>query len=387
MRAARREGDAADAACFDLEIDHPHAFYRIIEWGVRVRVRRSGLAYGDQGLLIPRRLFRRLGPFPDEPIMEDVILNRRLHRAGRLRLLPARLRTSPRRYEEEGRVRGWARNIALITGFMRGTRPSKLAPRYRPRRRSGGRKPAPSQACGGDEPCRPPGAVLLVFAKAPRPGAVKTRLAREIGDRAAADAYRHMGRWVVDRVTAGDHGGTPDARRPDAGAPQACAQDDSEPRFRLATVVCYAPPGAEAEVREWLGPAPEEYWPQPGGDLGARMAAMFERALRRADRAVVIGTDAPSVDARAVQLALAALDSADVVLGPAADGGYYLMGLGAPRPELFDGVPWSTDAVLAQTALRADAAGLEVTFLEVRADVDTAADLGPELAERLCLVR
>lgn len=341
-----------DAAYFGLAFAHRHFFYRLIECAQRFRVRRTGLVYGDQGLLIPRDLFFEVGPFPDEPIMEDVILNRRLLRAGRLRPLSATITTSPRRYEEEGRIRGWGRNTTLITRFLGGANPAGLAARYKPRRHP---RPSGTRAPGRMNRSR---AMVLVFARAPRAGDVKTRLAASVGDRAAADIYRRMGRMVIDQL-AGVH---------------------------AVITVCYDPRGAEEEVRAWLGDAPERYWPQPEGDLGRRMRLMFDRAFEVADRAVVIGTDAPMVGADTVLRALEALDSADVVLGPATDGGYYLMGLRAPGPALFTDIPWSTETVLSDTVARARASGARLTYLEVRSDIDTADDLTPAVMRRLGLV-
>ena len=356
---ARHVGaNGPDAAHFGLAFRHPGRFYRAVEWGQRVRVRALGLVYGDQGLLIRRDLFFQSGAYPDVPLMEDVILNRKLMRQGRLRALPATVTTSPRRYEEEGRIRALLRNIRLISRFLAGADPAALAAAYPTRRWPA--KPAaagtPHNHTGRSRPqpeAAPP--TLLIFAKAPRPGAVKTRLARTLGNERAAALYRRMGRLVVDRV---------------ADAP--------------ATVtVCYTPDGAEEEVREWLGPGAARYWPQGSGDLGARMSRMFDRALESPGRAIVIGTDAPAVDEKTIRRALQALDSADVVLGPSRDGGYYLLGLRRPRPELFTGIRWSTGSVMSATVERARASGLDVTFLEVESDIDTAADLTPEVARIL----
>ena len=113
---------------------------------------------------------------------------------------------------------------------------------------------------------------------------------------------------------------------------------------------------------------------------------MFDRAFEVADRVVVIGTDAPMVGADTVHRALEALDSADVVLGPATDGGYYLMGLRAPSPALFTDIPWSTETVLRDTVARARESGARVTYLELESDIDTADDLTPELMRKLDLV-
>lgn len=374
-------GDQREAAYFRLLISHPDFYYRLIEGGQRVRERLSGLVYGDQGLLIRRDHFFAAGPYPDEPIMEDVTLVRRLRGAGELVKLPASISTSARRYEEEGRVRGWLRNVGLMSRFLAGGRPRDLAARYPVRRSGGGRRRGMAVGCGapegapsqggateggtveggardGGNPRGESGATLLVFAKAPRPGKVKTRLARSLPgsgapdyDRAAA-IYRRMGRMIMDAV---------------AHAP-------------ATMTVCYDPPDGESEVRDWLGPAAARYWCQGEGDLGERMSGMFTRAFEQTGRAVVIGTDTPAVGADTVARALAALDTADVVLGPSRDGGYYLMALREDRPELFAGIEWSTRSVVAETMARAGALGLRVTFLEVESDIDTAEDLAAEVA-------
>ena len=342
-------GDERHAGYFGLAFRHPHPFYRLVECGQRLRQRGLGLVYGDQGLLIPRDLFFAAGPFPDEPLMEDAILNRRLRRDGVLRPLPATISTSPRRYQEEGRTTALWRNIRLISRFLAGAAPSTLAAAYPPRRRLAARG---SDCAHKDSDS---GATLLVFAKAPRAGAVKTRLARTLGDQRAAAVYRRMGRLVVDQV-----------RRAPANV-----------------TVCFAPDDAEGEVRHWLGTAPARYWPQGAGDLGARMSRMFDRAFAGSNRVVVVGTDAPAVTESTIRRALQALDSADLVLGPSMDGGYYLMGLREPRPGLLTDIRWSTGSVLRQTMARAGSLGLGVTFLEVESDVDTAADLTPEVEMRL----
>ena len=351
-----RAGPEPAAACFGLAFDHAHFFYRLIECGQRLREERLELTYGDQGLLVRRDLFFRVGCYPDEPIMEDVILARRLREAGKLVRLEAEITSSERRYEEEGKVRGWVRNAWLISQFMGGAEPSQLAKAYPPRRRLHRVPPRGARRSGPR-----PAATLLVFAKAPRPGSVKTRLARTLGPEAAAAAYRRMGRLIVDQL---------------AAAP-------------VETVVCFDPPDAEDEVRRWLDPDQRNpgvrYLAQGGGDLGERMSRMFDRAFERGGPAVVVGTDAPAVDAATVARAVEALDSADVVLGPSRDGGYYLMALRERRPELFRSIPWSTSAVLGKSADRARRMGLRTTYLEVECDIDTAEDLTPEVARRLGL--
>lgn len=124
---------------------------------------------------------------------------------------------------------------------------------------------------------------------------------------------------------------------------------------------------------------------QVEGDLGARMKAAFAHALEAEGhaRCVLLGSDLPHLPAAALGQAAAALalGESDLVLGPARDGGYYLVAMARPLP-VFEGIAWSTDAVLAETRRRAEQAGFRVGLLEEDFDIDNAADLA-ELRRRL----
>ncbi|MBI4540497.1 MAG: TIGR04283 family arsenosugar biosynthesis glycosyltransferase [Gemmatimonadetes bacterium] len=324
-----RAADPRIAAVFGFRLDGDGWFWRLIEVGQRLRERIYRLPYGDQGLVISRQLFDAVGGYPALPLLEDVEMLRRVRRHGRLVGLPAPLVTSPRRYEREGRWRGWVRNAALVSLYFAGVAPERLARWYRP------------------EP--PPRRVLLVFAKAPDPGRVKTRLAADLGAQAAAELYRTLGRRVFDQVRDGPY----------------------------EVVVCYDPPSAEARVREWLAaPKHTRFEPQAGGDLGARLRDAFDAAFAGGASAVcAIGTDVPALDRAVVGRAFRTLASHDVVFGPALDGGYYLVGLAARRPELFHGIPWSTATVLEASRAAAGRLGLRIAELQPLADVDTPRDL------------
>lgn len=192
------------------------------------------------------------------------------------------------------------------------------------------------------------GRTLLVFVKRPRPGEVKTRLAADLGDDGAAAVYRALAEAEIASTR-------PRGR-------------EYERRF------LYAPADAGREVADWL--RGESVAPQEGEDLGARMAAAFEGAFRAgAERVAIIGSDVPWVTRARVKAAFAGLDAGDVVLGPCDDGGYYLLALSRPRPELFQGIAWSTSTVLQSTLDRAQAHGLRVVMLEPLPDVDTLADV------------
>ncbi|TYZ07877.1 glycosyltransferase [Hymenobacter lutimineralis] len=191
-----------------------------------------------------------------------------------------------------------------------------------------------------------PAAHLLVFARYPELGKVKTRLAADIGDEAALAVYRQLlahTRAVV--------------------APLA-----------VHKTVWLASPGPAADRTDhWAG---YDQLPQTPGDLGAKMEAAFAHAFDAGARQVlIIGTDCPGLATAHLAEALQALETHELVLGPAADGGYYLLGMKQLYPALFRQKPWSTSAVQDATLHDATQLGLRVHLLPELHDVDTAADL------------
>ena len=190
---------------------------------------------------------------------------------------------------------------------------------------------------------------LIVYAKRPLPGYAKTRLGAAIGAEQAAGVYaRLLYTYLLDLLRA----------------------DLADARIELAVaspagVPFFADAFPELVVR-----------PQVGTDLGQRMAASFAQAFAQgADAVVLTGSDIPGLDGHLVQAAFDALESAPVVLGPAADGGYYLIGLHAPGAPLFDGIEWGTGRVLAQTEALIQARGIRAIYLPEQFDVDTAEEL------------
>lgn len=189
---------------------------------------------------------------------------------------------------------------------------------------------------------------VLVFAKAPRPGLAKTRLAPALGaDGAAALAARLLDHAVAQAVAA-------------AVGP---------------VTLCTAPDTADPAFAALAARHPLRLAAQGDGDLGARMHRAFVAALADAPAALLIGTDAPSLDADRLRAAAWELQHHDAVFVPAVDGGYALVGLRRPAPTLFDGMAWSTAQVMADTRERAAAAGLRWAELPPVHDIDEPADL------------
>ena len=189
---------------------------------------------------------------------------------------------------------------------------------------------------------------IQIFAKAPLPGLAKSRLIPALGEDGAALLQAHfihhtlattaVMEWPIELWCA------PDIHHP---AFTAAARDFS---LHLCT--------------------------QVGGDLGNRMNHALEYGLSRGRPVVLIGTDCPSLDGDDLQEAFDALACGhDAVLGPSADGGYYLVGLNRPQPRLFCEMPWSTSSVLYETRARLRSAGLRWHELRTQHDIDMPGDL------------
>lgn len=190
---------------------------------------------------------------------------------------------------------------------------------------------------------------LVIFAKAPQPGAAKTRLIPALGADGAAALARAMLTHTLQQALASG----------------------------LDTVeLCMSPaPGDPA----WQGvalPAGVTYTAQGDGDLGERMDRAMQRALRsHAGPVLLIGTDCPALGSQHLREAARQLAAHDAVLMPVADGGYVLIGLQAPCPAIFRQMAWSTSTVAAETRQRLNAMGLRVWQGPMLHDIDEAADL------------
>ena len=191
----------------------------------------------------------------------------------------------------------------------------------------------------------PPTELLIVFLKAPRPGAVKTRLARTIGTAAACAAYRSLVEALLSRL-----------------------------QGLNAVELRFSPDNAGSEIECWR----RENWTcraQGAGPLGQRLRSAFEQAFSSgASRVAIIGSDCPAVTVQDIDEAWKSLRTHDVVLGPASDGGYWLIGSNRPLPQLFEDIAWSTEKVFAETIARVRRGGLSVRILRELSDVDTESD-------------
>ncbi|XOF34878.1 MAG: TIGR04282 family arsenosugar biosynthesis glycosyltransferase [Candidatus Electrothrix sp. YB6] len=197
---------------------------------------------------------------------------------------------------------------------------------------------------------------VLLFTRYPQAGKVKTRLIDRLGPQGAAELQSRMTEQVLQQI------------RP----PLRSEANDA------VQLQIYYNGGSEQEMRDWLGPD-LPFFRQQGNSLGERMAAAFVYAWNQgAEQVLLIGSDCPSIDAAIITTGLEKLHSHDLVLGPATDGGYYLIGLRAFSPQyehLFREIDWGTEQVLRQTLDRAAEADLSFALLPILHDIDRPEDL------------
>ena len=183
----------------------------------------------------------------------------------------------------------------------------------------------------------------LLFVKYPRPGKVKTRLAKDIGNQKAADLYKQLAEqnFLVTR---------------------ACKDAD--------LIIMFDPPEDHVKVHQWLEGA-ECYIPQEGLGLGERLINAFKWAFNNGySKVTVVGSDTLELTTTIIEQSFEALEEAGVVIGPAKDGGYYLIGLASMQPILFEGISWSTSEVLLQTKQIIRELGIKLKMLNLLEDLD-----------------
>jgi rSAM/selenodomain-associated transferase 2/rSAM/selenodomain-associated transferase 1 len=346
--ADRLMARAVKAGCswgrFDVRIDGPQRVLRVVERLMNLRSRLTGIATGDQAMFVRRDVFERVGGFTELPLMEDIELSKRLRKLGPPACIKVPVATSARRWQLHGVWPSIVLMWRLRLAYFLGASPHALALRY-------GYAPRPE----------PVAAAVAILAKAPMAGLAKTRLIPVLGAPGAARAQR---RFTLNTLQVA-HGA---AQR---SATLWCAPDATHRFFgalhRVTGIACIN---------------------QPPGDIGARMLHAFEQHFtgkpaseppRLSPRnpalpLLLVGTDCPVLAPGHLQQAAQALKQHDVVLIPAEDGGYVLIGMRVLVPQAFEGIAWSTPHVMAQTRDQLRRAGVSWLELPKLWDVDEPAD-------------
>ncbi len=314
---------------FDVRIEGRHALMPMVAWFMNRRSRFSGIATGDQALFVQRRLFESVGGFAALPLMEDIDLSQRLKAIEAPACLRERVTTSGRRWDQHGFWRTVLLMWRLRAANALGTDANTLALRY------GYRPRAPAS--------------VVIMAKAPVAGLAKTRLIPLLGAAGAARAQRGFALRTLATARAASTG----------NVTLWCAPDPAHRFFRALA----RHRGVNTVT-------------QPEGDLGIRMATAMSHHFAKSSHTplLIVGTDCPVLTREHLQQAADALQTHDAVLIPAEDGGYVLIGMRKPVPEVFAEVAWSTPQVLVQTRERLSLAGASWHELPTLWDVDEPVD-------------
>lgn len=206
---------------------------------------------------------------------------------------------------------------------------------------------------------RRPRQKLLVFARLPEFGRVKTRIAAELGHDRTLEAYKAMLGDLLERIGRSDE------------------------NLQIEIMWTASPDATGDDLRQAFGD--HELAMQTGANLGDRMSIAFSERIffHNASKVIAIGTDEPGLNRKTIDCAFRLLDSSDWVIGPATDGGYYLLGCRAEdySPEVFSGIEWSTDTVYEATMAKIRQKGETIAILPPRTDIDYVSDLEEFVSE------
>lgn len=190
---------------------------------------------------------------------------------------------------------------------------------------------------------------LFVYLKYPEEGKVKTRLATDVGDKRASEIYKELAEKTIKNM-------------------------ESLVNKGIEVIISFTPIEKEKEIKEWIGKQ-FVYHLQKGNDLGEKMSNTVQYGFKKgADKIVIIGTDCPTISSNHIEEAFLMLSNNDVVIGPAFDGGYYLIGVKKGITFLFNDIDWSTSSVLKQTIEKINSAGLTFDLLRTMHDIDSVED-------------
>ncbi len=347
---------------FDLGIASRRCIFRLIEKVASLRSRITRVPFGDQAIFIRRDHFKEIGGYRKIPIMEDVELMRRIRKdGGRIFIIPRKVVTSARRWEQEGALYCTLRNWFVLILYLLKVPPEKLVRYYQGCRANSSLLHYILSFRTGDRRCskldrRFTGfdvtrndRCLIMLVKYPEKGKVKSRLAGSIGEKHALALYRS---FVEDILSV--HG-------------RGCYQ----------TVIAYDPPGSQAKVEGWLG----SEWTlaeQSRGNLGERIENAFLEAFARDHRyAVVVASDNPDLPASFIDKAFDAVERDGSAIGPTRDGGFYLLGFRKDRfsKGVLDGIPWSSERACAAALENMRQRGCQTVILDEWYDIDTIEDL------------
>jgi len=307
--------------------------FRIIEWLINKRSSLTKVATGDQGIFINKHRFNELNGFANIPLMEDIEITKRLRKIEKPVCINKRpLITSSRRWEKHGIISTVLLMWQLRLRYFLGSSPEKLAKVYTPH--------TPPENHKNKQQ-------LIIFIKAPVPGYCKTRLIPFLSAEAASEFYKTLVETCFKNIQLITDTDISIYTYPDINDPFINQLRQQH------TTTCHL---------------------QAGENLGNRMFNALDTSLKTYKKSVLIGADCPVLDKSYLDVAFKALDQHDMVLGPAEDGGYVLIGATKIEHHLFNNINWGTASVLQQSLNNAHKEKYKTHLLNTLWDVDTPED-------------
>jgi rSAM/selenodomain-associated transferase 2/rSAM/selenodomain-associated transferase 1 len=324
---------------FAVSLSGRHWLLRVVETLMNWRSKLSGIGTGDQSIWVQRELFNDIGGFVDMPLMEDVELCKRLKKKAKPLRVNFSVRTSSQRWEEHGILKTILLMWCLRLAYFLGASSQQLVKLYYPHY-----KVAPKSDYLF------PNYQLIQFSKTLQLGKVKTRLRPALGDEGCLQLHKQL--------------------------LQHCFQVLEQSQLAAVSIEL-AGDQSPQQLTFFRQLAPDhEITSQQGVNLGQRMYHAAACRLAAKTGVVIVGSDCPFFTTEYLTEALQKLAAGiDCVLGPAADGGYVLIGLRRASMGLFDGIEWGSDRVLQQTIERLDRLQWSYHLLPELADIDRPEDI------------
>lgn len=316
------------AARFSMKFDKENLLYNFYSWITKFDS--AFTSFGIKCIAIDKELYTNIGGFPDWLIFEDVELLSKVRKSTKISSLPSFVITSSRRFETNGIIRQQIINIILVIGFYLGLKHTQLKKIY------------------SNELIVKSEQAIILFAKYPEEGKVKTRLAESIGEQKAAQFSQlcsDMSFKAVKRIG------------------------------RLDKYVCIADKKNKERFKDWIGDEFKIKF-QKGGTLGEKIFNLFKSTFKKKyNKIVFLVTDIPDVSTDIIIKAFLKLENKDFVIGPTTDGSYYLIGMNKPFKDIFQNITFGRSQVLEKTIEKINEMGLSYELLKKLYDIDYYEDL------------
>ena len=303
----------------------------LISFRSNLRTSLTKVFFGDQAIFVRKKEFEKLNGFDPVPIMEDLEFSKKMRRYGRVLVIKDKVITSPRLFARHGLWNYLSMGFLMLIYHL-GFSKKKIRRIYDKLIISNKIKYSKLRSKTS----------LVMFAKYPEPGKVKTRLSRDIGKEKACEVYKSFLSSLIKQHKNNDYD------------------------FYIA----FTPANKASYFKKLVG---NNIFPQKGSDLGFRMLNTFKK-LNEYQKIIIIGSDMPDLSKRIVKKAEYELNFNDIVLGPSYDGGYYLVAMKKPH-DIFSKMKWSHKNVLKNTLARINKQKLSYKLLNKKHDIDTVQDL------------